>query len=655
MALHISVWAALWWFHSPPTVSSAVPAIAPSFLQNSHFSSAAAGTSLQANRPALHAALVRPDRLPLRTAGRYIVDVTNSRVKWACVNWEGASSKTFVVGGLHAQPLTSLARLISELGFNCVRLPYSTQGFWENPVVDQKMISANPELRGMRFREVFDAVITSLTSFGLMVIVNNHISVAGWCCNMMQNEGLWYVPRYNESMWITSLTEMARRHSNNPLVVAFDLRNELHDIPAGDQVTWGDGDPKRDWAAAATRAGNAVLTASPDVLIVVSAMCFCMDLRGLLDYQIHLVYPHRVVYEVHNYMEFQTAGLLTSVFDVSWALVAQFLAASSLTSLCVVLVLYRAWQRLGKPLPPRGVIRMTVGGWLALSNLVAAILYASMSKVQEFTGCNFYARRYFQPLFREHLSVSFCFAILASWGVLSVCRRRTERRKTTTRSLARDVHSIDANLVPAERTDTDRIIWQVDHDSRGLYEVAANTLPQHFPRTTRTWDKQACCGLQCCAASSILTVVFVVGSLAAAYGDSYAYLQWVYDWKWGFALQEGYPYTAPVWMGEFGVDTRGRYWMHLLKYLSNRDVDFAYWSLNGLKYSEGVFDAKGQWHEHPAPRWEDETYGLLNADYCTLRHPWKLLDLQAIMSSPAGWTADDYPCDRSVLGNACGG
>lgn len=129
----------------------------------------------------------------------------------------------------------------------------------------------------------------------------------------------------------------------------------------------------------------------------------------------------------------------------------------------------------------------------------------------------------------------------------------------------------------------------------------------------------------------------------------------VVDWKWGFALQEGYPYTAPVWMGEFGGDTRGRYWKHLISYLSVRDVDFAYWSLDGVKLTNGIYDILGHWKPYKHAQWEEETYGLLNSDYNTIRHPWKLLDVQAIMSSPASWTADDYPCDRAVLGNACGG
>lgn len=169
------------------------------------------------------------------------------------------------------------------------------------------------------------------------------------------------------------------------------------------------------------------------------------------------------------------------------------------------------------------------------------------------------------------------------------------------------------------------------------------------------WDQGACCGLQCCCASSVLAILFLLLGIAATLGDSYFYLQSVFDWKWGFALQEGYPYTAPVWMGEFGQNTRGRYWMHLLNYMSVRDVDFAYWTFNGLKLSSGFYDPAGHYQPYDTPTWEDETFGILQQDYHTIRHPWKLLDLRAVMTSPSGWVADDYPCDRAVLGNACGG
>ena len=43
-------------------------------------------------------------------------------------------------------------------------------------------MSANPSLRDQTAMGVFDAVVAGLTEAGLMVLLNNHNSGAGWCC-----------------------------------------------------------------------------------------------------------------------------------------------------------------------------------------------------------------------------------------------------------------------------------------------------------------------------------------------------------------------------------------------------------------------------------------------------------------------------------------
>eukprot|EP00434_Breviolum_minutum_P000018 symbB.v1.2.000015.t1/scaffold5.1/size591573/15 len=129
--------------------------------------------------------------------------------------------------------------------------------------------------------------------------------------------------------------------------------------------------------------------------------------------------------------------------------------------------------------------------------------------------------------------------------------------------------------------------------------------------------------------------------------------RFVFDTKWGFALAEGYSYTAPVWMGEFGQMLRGSYWLNMLRYLAERDIDFAYWPLNGLKYSEGYFTKSGEFHEWDHPRWEDEQFGLLLNDSWSVRHTWKLLDIQALMDSPVKWTPEESKCNVAKNSKTC--
>jgi len=72
--------------------------------------------------------------------------------------------------------------------------------------------------------------------------------------------------------------------------------------------------------------------------------------------------------------------------------------------------------------------------------------------------------------------------------------------------------------------------------------------------------------------------------------------------------------AAPVWLSEFGTDDNGLYWAYLLRYMKGREMDFAYWSINGEKTYN-----------------ESETYGLLERDSVTVRHGWKLRTLQGLI------------------------
>mmetsp|Transcript_114170 Transcript_114170/g.355528 ORF Transcript_114170/g.355528 Transcript_114170/m.355528 type:complete len:485 (-) Transcript_114170:91-1545(-) len=94
---------------------------------------------------------------------------------------------------------------------------------------------------------------------------------------------------------------------------------------------------------------------------------------------------------------------------------------------------------------------------------------------------------------------------------------------------------------------------------------------------------------------------------------SYQHFAAVISERWGFLLEEG---EAPVWLGEFGTNGpwvtanwwfeigEVTWWRHILRYVRENEVDYAYWAFNGDKAGE------------------DETFGLLAADYATLRHPW---------------------------------
>ena len=91
---------------------------------------------------------------PLATHGADIVDSSGKSVRLKSVNWFGAESAEFVVGGLDKQPLERIVRLVHDGGFNSVRLPWSNELVERNPPVDSRLVAANPELRGLSAMEV---------------------------------------------------------------------------------------------------------------------------------------------------------------------------------------------------------------------------------------------------------------------------------------------------------------------------------------------------------------------------------------------------------------------------------------------------------------------------------------------------------------------
>ena len=113
--------------------------------------------------------------------------------------------KRYVVNGLDKVPLDFVSKSIAGMGFNCIRLPFSLEQFHKDPVVEDSAVSANPDLKGLTSSQIFDRTVKSLTDNGLMVILNNHMSNAGWCCGEDDGNGMWYNPDYPESLWISIL------------------------------------------------------------------------------------------------------------------------------------------------------------------------------------------------------------------------------------------------------------------------------------------------------------------------------------------------------------------------------------------------------------------------------------------------------------------
>ena len=103
-----------------------------------------------------------------------------------------------------------------------------------------------------------------------------------------------------------------------------------------------------------------------------------------------------------------------------------------------------------------------------------------------------------------------------------------------------------------------------------------------------------------------------------------------FDYLWGFLLEEGKPWTAPVWIGEFGTcsndsscvqdsSVSGYWFLNFVKYLQENDIDWAYWPLNGTM-------ANGETRVYGSVDW----YGVLDKTWEDVSLEGLLLVLQSI-------------------------
>ncbi len=235
---------------------------------------------------------------PLHTDGSRIVDGSGNTVRLTGVSWFGLETPSYAPGGLGTRSMTSLLDQIRALGFNSLRIPFSTELL--DPTSQPQGIdyTKNPDLTGLDGVGVFDALVRAATARGLAVILDRHDIEAG------AQSALWYDGQYDEARFIADWKMLASKYLDEPHVVAFDLHNDPHD-PA----TWGDGSPTTDFAAMAVRVGNVILDANPNLLVMVEGIqtvdgnsyWWGGNLRAAGRSPVTLEIPDHVVYATTDY------------------------------------------------------------------------------------------------------------------------------------------------------------------------------------------------------------------------------------------------------------------------------------------------------------------------------------------------------------------
>jgi endoglucanase len=267
----------------------------------------------------------------LRISGAKIVDAHGTAVRLTGVNWFGLETDTYAPHGLAQRSMTSLLDQIKTLGFNVIRVPFSSQLFDAGSTPNGiDTTTKNPELAGKTGPEILDLLISHAGERGLRIILDRHRPDSG------AQSALWYTPAYSEDRWIKDWVALASRYKANPTVVAFDLHNEPHS-PA----TWGDGSMANDWRLAAQRAGNAILAVDPDALLIVEGIDVVDknfywqggNLRGAKTAPVQLSAADHVIYSPHDYPAtiypqpwFSAADYpnnLAPLWDATWGYLAE--------------------------------------------------------------------------------------------------------------------------------------------------------------------------------------------------------------------------------------------------------------------------------------------------------------------------------------------
>lgn len=266
----------------------------------------------------------------LATRGGQIVDSTGAEVRLTGVSWFGMETDWFAPHGLDKRALGSMLDQIKSSGFNSIRIPFCSEMLNAGSTTKNIDFGKNPELMGKKPVEVLDKIVEESGKRGLRIILDRHRP------NAYSQSNLWYDGTYSEQRFLDDWKMLAQRYKGNSTVIGVDLHNEPHG-----EATWGSNDMRTDWRLAAERAGNAVLSVNPDLLIIVEGIeqvsgkyyWWGGNLMAAKDAPVRLSVANRVVYSTHDYpasvygQQWFSAGNypdnLPGVWDSYWGYLAK--------------------------------------------------------------------------------------------------------------------------------------------------------------------------------------------------------------------------------------------------------------------------------------------------------------------------------------------
>ena len=153
------------------------------------------------------------------------------------MNW-AAHREALLREGLSRRPLADIAAQIADLGFNCVRLTYAVVTVQRrgqpaaaaararlSPAALAGLAEHNAWVLNASVWDVWGAAVAALGAQRLLVVADNHVSDAGWCCALGDGQRWFNEARFPVQPWLDALRCAPARRP------AWAWRNRAHSHP----------------------------------------------------------------------------------------------------------------------------------------------------------------------------------------------------------------------------------------------------------------------------------------------------------------------------------------------------------------------------------------------------------------------------------------
>lgn len=411
--------------------------------------------------------------------------------------------------------------------------------------------------------QLFDAIIDELVAQDILIVLNNHNSASGWCCDLNSEEGLWQTSLYSTDEWVAGLKNITARYASIPQVVGMDLRNEIHDFE--DQIiTWGASTNKdTDWKVASELGGKAVLEANPDSLIFVSGLCSGFDI------QLQVPNPpdipdNRLVWTVHTYGKSVYWTLMKKQVGLEeWESVeVPLISLIVVSTLGLVYTLARTvLLRASLSIEKHQLLR-SLGGWSALYGFlifVAGFLWNEALRQARCSGLN--ANSYIL------IGIGVTWVVLSLLAVAYGCRLKSKEGATKVS---------DEKAEASAKAES-----QIKHYSQDMTKDEGAKLPNFCPK--------GCCASGCSLLNWAMLAVFVLAFSSLGYwfavrAQTYEILKDELTNVWEIDNPE---LRHPIWVGEFGDASASEWFQDAIRFFKEEDLDWGYWV--SLHYKTNTF------------------------------------------------------------------